>query len=96
MLRVRYAETRVDAMIEVEATLREAFLTTDPDVPQEITPLSWLRSMVDACDSDEAAAALGGDDRDAWFEMCREVRGLLDKASAALVRKAPEDTGEQG
>jgi DNA-binding transcriptional regulator PaaX len=83
-------------MTDTESTLRDAFLTTDPDLPQEITPLSWLRSMVDACDSDEAAAALGGDDRAAWFEMCREVRGLLDKASAALVPKAPEYTGVRG
>jgi hypothetical protein len=75
---------RNDAPIRVEATLREAFLTADPNIPREITPLSWLRSMVDACDGPDAAGALGGDDPDAWFEMCREVRGLLDKATAVL------------
>lgn len=83
-------------MTEVEAVLRDAFLTNDPDIPQEITPLSWLRSMVDACDSEEAAAALGRDDREAWLEMCREVRGLLDKASSVLGPQAAPRPGDRG
>ncbi|OAH21593.1 hypothetical protein AX289_16820 [Methylorubrum populi] len=71
-------------MPDTERKLREAFLTAAPDTPREITPLSWLRSMVDACDAPEAAASLGRDDPDAWREMCREVRGLLDAAETAL------------
>ena len=82
-------------MTEVEAALRDAFLTNDPGIPREITPLSWLRSMVDACDSEEAAAALGRDDREAWFEMCREVRGLLDKASSVLAPQADPTPGDR-
>lgn len=78
------AGEKYEAPPQVEATLREAFLTADPNMPREITPLSWLRSMVDACDGPDAVQALGGSDPDAWFDMCREVRGLLDKATATL------------
>jgi hypothetical protein len=90
------AGKRHEASPQVEATLREAFLTTDPNIPREITPLSWLRSMVDACDGPEAAQALGGDDPDAWSEMCREVRGLLDKATAILAAPVHPAHGVEG
>lgn len=82
-----------DASARAEATLREAFLTGDPNIPREITPLSWLRSMVDACDGTDAATVLGRDDPAAWFEMCHEVRGLLDKATAVL---APSPCSAEG
>jgi hypothetical protein len=87
------AGKRNDASAQVEAKLRDAFLTADPNIPREITPLSWLRSMVDACDASSAATVLGGDDPAAWFEMCHEVRGLLDKATAVL---APSPCSAEG
>lgn len=59
----------------------------DPDVPDCITPLSWLRSMVDACNTGTAAEVLGGEDQDAWFEMVREVQQLLRRSELA-VKKA--------
>lgn len=89
------AGEKLGAPPQVEATLREAFLTADPNIPREITPLSWLRSMVDACGDTEAARTLGGNDPDAWAEMCREVRGLLDKATAVLAPPTCSVEGEK-
>ena len=52
-----------------------------------VSSLSWLRSMVDACNTCTAAEELGGEDQEAWFMMVQEVQVLLNRAEAA-VRKA--------
>ena len=60
----------------------QVFLAIDGDdaeAPDCIKPLSWLKSMVDACDTPEAAEVLGADDPDAWRDMVREVRQLYGK-----------------
>jgi hypothetical protein len=64
-----------------EAALRLA-LVPDPDEPEVIQPLSWLRSMIDECR--ERGPSDDCDDPDAYWQMVREVEGLYDRARAAL------------
>lgn len=59
-------------------------LRGEPDCPPEISPLSWLRSMIAECN--ERGPAADNDDPDAFWEMVREVETMHDKASAALSR----------
>lgn len=59
---------------------RSVIASNDPDTPECIWPISWLRTMV-AC-ADEASDK--GDDPMAHDEMVREVRRLLDGLTAAL------------
>lgn len=73
--------------VSAAPNLLKALTGDDLDAPECISPLSWLRSMVDACDSTEAANGLGGDDPDAWMMMVQEVWRFLDQAEAA-VKKA--------
>jgi len=81
-------EVRVRAKaISALPDLLQALAGNDPDTPECLSPLSWLRSMVDACNTCTAAEELGGEDQEAWFMMVQEVQVLLNRAEAA-VRKA--------
>lgn len=73
-------------LIACAPDLLAALAGDDPETPEQISPLSWLRSMVDACDTAEAVEALGGDDPAAWRDMVREVRALLDRGRAAVAK----------
>lgn len=45
--------------------------------------------MLDACATEHAAEALGGDDPEAWWEMVQEVRAMYDGIMAALTMQPP-------
>ena len=63
--------------------LRAVLLGTSADnLP--LTPLSWLHSMVSACEKPGVPEQLGLDDPASWSEMCAEVRGLVREATRAL------------
>lgn len=57
-------------------------LIPDPDMPEQIQPLSWLRSMIEDCRTRGPAA--DDDDPDAYYEMVREVEQLHERIKAAL------------
>lgn len=65
----------------------ESAMRGDPEVP-EISPLSWLRSMIDECKARGPSA--DNDDPDAFWEMVREVEALHTNATAALEQSHPE------
>ena len=67
--------------------LRAVLLGTSADnLP--LTPLSWLHSMVSACEKPDVPGKLGLDDPESWSEMCTEVRGLVREATRALALSA--------
>jgi len=68
----------------------------EPGMPKEITPLSWLRSMLDACDTQEAVKSLGGDDPEAWGEMCGEVRAMVSALDRLTLTPAAPKTPDAG
>jgi hypothetical protein len=75
-------------MTAVEDDLIEA-LRGDPEIP-EISPLSWLRSMIRECQ--ERGPAITNDDPDAFYEMVREVQQMEERCSAiiaSIVNPAP-------
>ncbi|ACL58489.1 hypothetical protein [Methylobacterium nodulans] len=53
----------------------------DPDCP-EISPLSWLKSLIDHCK--ERGPKPDEEDPDAWFTMVREAEELHRKGTAAV------------
>lgn len=69
------------------ATLRLALLGQD-DTPREISPLSWLHSLIEECR--RRGPAVDDEDPAAYFEMLRECEALLQGVDAALAGVRPD------
>lgn len=65
----------------------EQVFRPDPEEPEVIQPLSWLRSMIDECK--ERGPAEDCDDPEAFHMMVREVEQLHDRARTALSSRYP-------
>lgn len=64
--------------------MKEALEGDDPEMPECIRPLSWLKTLIDDCH--HRGPAPDNDDPSAYWECLREVEQLHDKALAVLAK----------
>jgi hypothetical protein len=63
----------------------------DPDMPEAINPLGWLKSMIDFCNEPRIQTIIAADeDPSALWEMIREVEELHRRGVAALAKARGE------
>lgn len=77
--------TEIDARrIVAGPDYHAAVCGTDPDLPREIRPVSWLRSLIQ--DARKRGPAEDDDDPQSWWEMLSECEALLAGLEAAARR----------
>lgn len=77
-------ERRANACLIAAAPDLYDALRGDPEMPECISPLGWLKSMIDECL--ERGPSADCEDPDAWWQMVREVEELHRKGSAAVAK----------
>jgi hypothetical protein len=82
--------TATDCMSVATPDLYDA-LRGDPEMPECISPLSWLKSMIDECL--ERGPSADCEDPDAWWMMVCEVKELHRKGTAAVARAEGRPNG---
>jgi hypothetical protein len=76
-------QSELNTALERVKVLEEAF-SGPVDTPEVISPLSWLRSMIEACKEQGPSADGDSCDAEAFFEMISEVETFEKNARAVL------------